>query len=153
MYNESEWLKLLFMLSDMQAWINQMEKDLLMQVPGFDKKKLFRPTYYISASSFAHIIERHYHKIVRHMGVGKFIIPVPDILYWLRLAAQQASLPIPGSLNFYRELDTQTQIGFDKNGNYTSVVTVITDARGCIKTAFPGHHKDRSALSWKKQSC
>ena len=146
MFNESEWLRLLFMLSDMQEWISRMEKDLLMKVPGNEKKKLFRSTYYITAPSFAHIIERHYHKIARHMETGKFIIPVSVILYWLRLAAQQASLPVPGSLNFYRELDTQTQIGFDKNGNDTSVITVITDPGGCIKTAFPGHYKDRSVI-------
>src|SRR3989337_3788407 len=102
-FEESDWLKLLVMLSDMQTWINEMEKDLFMKLPLGEKKKLFRKTYYINAQSFAHIIERHYHKIARHLGAGKFIVSVPDILYWLRSAADQPATPLARTNNFIRE--------------------------------------------------
>lgn len=36
-----------------------------MQVPMKDRRKLFRKTYYISVSTLAHILERHYYKILR----------------------------------------------------------------------------------------
>jgi len=145
-FDESEWLRLLFMLSDTQTWLNEMEKDLFMKLPLGEKKKLFRKTYYINAQSFAHIIERHYHKIARHIGAGKFIVSVPDILYWLRTAADQPATPLIGTVNFIRELNTGTEIGFDKSGNMTTIITVITDAAGSIKTAFHGYHKDRPAI-------
>jgi hypothetical protein len=146
LFNESEWIKLLFMLGDMQAMVSEIEKDLFSKVPADKKRKLFQPGYHITASSFAHIIERHYHKIPRHMGVGKFTIPVPDILDGLRNAAQQTAVPIPGSLNFYREFDTDSEIGFDRSGCTTKIMTVITSPGGCIKTAFPGDYKEHSAL-------
>lgn len=138
MFIESEWLKLLFLLSDTQSWIMEMEKDLFRTVPGVEKKKLFRKTYYLSASAFAHIIERHYHKIPRHMEAAKFIISVPDIMEAIRKVASQPALPVPGSLNVYRMLDTGEQIGFDRSGKDTSLITVISGPGGNILTAFPG---------------
>lgn len=134
------------MLGDMQALLSETERDLFDKIPAEKKRKLFQPSYYITASSFAHIIERHYHKIPRHMGVGKFTIPLPDILDWLRRASQQTPVPVPGSLNFYREFDTKNEIGFDRSGSTTNIITVITTPGGCIKTAFPGKYKEHSAL-------
>jgi len=70
LFNEAEWLRLLFLISDTVAWIQEMEKSLMYQLPGADKSKLFRKTYYLPACSPAHIPEKHYYKIARHPGCG-----------------------------------------------------------------------------------
>jgi hypothetical protein len=83
-FNEEAWLKLIFLLSDTQDWLNEMVSGAVMQVPMNNKKRLFRKTYYITISSLAHILERHYYKIPRHPDSGKFTIPIPEILSHLR---------------------------------------------------------------------
>ena len=140
MFNEQEWLKLLFLISDTQAWISDMEKGLLYQLPLPDKCKLYRKTYYLSASSLTHIMERHYYKISRHPGCSKFTIDVPTIVHWIKEAYHSEPSPIPGSLNFKRTIDTKTQIGFDKEGQQTTFITILTSPGGEIKTAFPGKY-------------
>jgi hypothetical protein len=137
-FNEAEWIKLLFLLSDIQAWIHEMEKDIFRQLPVTGKKRLFRKTYYISASSLAHIIERHYYKINRHPGTGKFTIPVASILYYIREAFHLPVRPHTCNTCLVRVMDTATTIGFDKNGIATTVISILTDSNGQIKTAFPG---------------
>lgn len=146
-FNESEWLKLLFLLSDMQQWMADTEKDLFMKVPGSDKKKFFRRTFYITASAFAHILERHYYKLQRHPETGKFTVPVPDILQAIRSAAHCTELSVPGCLSVYRESDTGQTIGYDRFGTSTTFLTVITDRGGCIKTAFPGLLKNNPVFT------
>lgn len=138
MFNESEWIRLLFLLADTQSWLNDMEKEILYQLPLQDKCKLLRKTYYLSATSLAHILERHYYKISRHPGCGKFTVDVPNIVQWIREAFSCEPSPIPGSLNFKRCMDTKSEIGFDNNGKATSFITVLNDPGGEIKTAFPG---------------
>ena len=138
LFNEAEWLRLLFLLSDTQAWISNMEKSLLYQLPLPDKCKLYRKTYFLSASSLTHIMERHYYKISRHPGCGKFTVDVPTIVHWIKEVYHCEPSPIIGSLNFKRSLDTGIIIGFDKNGQSTTFITVLTHPGGEIKTAFPG---------------
>ena len=137
-FNEPEWLKLLFLLSDTQSWIDEMEKEMIYMLPIDDKKKLFRKTYYITASSLAHILEKHYYKISRHPACGKFTIPVIEIMHWLRQAFSYPSARLPGTLNYIRIINTETNIGFDKFNNPTTIISIITDNGGQIKTAFPG---------------
>jgi hypothetical protein len=124
LFNEAEWLRLLFLISDTIAWIQEMEKNVLYQLPVADKSKLFRKTYYLPATSLAHLLEKHYYKIARHPGCGKFAIDQPQ--------------SISGSLNFKRCMDTGTVIGYNREGESTTFITVITDGGGTIKTAFPG---------------
>jgi hypothetical protein len=138
MFNESEWLKLLFLLSDTQVWLNELAKECFSQLPLNDKKKFFRKTYYLTSSTLAHILERHYYKIARYPDAGKFTIPVTDILYYLREAFHCPASNVLGSLNFQRVIDAGTVIGFDRYGKNTTLITVITDNGGQIKTAFPG---------------
>ena len=138
MFNEAQWLKLLFLLSDTQSWISNMEKDLLYQLPLQDKCKLYRKTYYLSATSLAHILERHYSKISRHPGCGKFTVDIPTIVHWIKEAFSAEPSAIEGSLNYKRCIDTGTQIGFDKDAQSTTYITVITEPGGAIRTAFPG---------------
>lgn len=137
-FNEDQWLKTLFLISDTEAWLNEVQKELIYRLPIEGKKKLHRKTFYLTASSLAHILERHYFKIQRHPNTGKFTIPVTDILSHIRDAFSQPTIPVSGSLNVQRVMDTHTTIGFDQSGQYTSVLTVISDTRGHIITAFPG---------------
>ena len=138
MFNEAEWMRLLFLISDTQAWIREMERDVLneVRVPG----RLLKNTYYLSASSLTHILERHYYKISRYPNCGKFTVDIPTIVHWIREAFPCEQSPIPGSLNFKRCMDTKVEIGFDKEGKATTFITVVTEPAGEIKTAFPGYY-------------
>jgi hypothetical protein len=138
MYQESQWIRILFLLSDTSAWLAAQQKDLFkqLQLPG--AKQLFRNNYYLSAPAFAHIVERHYHQMVRHPLAAKFTIPIPDILHWIKEAATQNVQLLPTTGNYYRSLNTQTNIGYDCNGAPATVITVITTPAGLIQTAFPG---------------
>ena len=75
-FNETEWLKMLFMISDMKGRMEQMERKIIDEVPIGEKRKLHKTTYHLSASTLAHIMERHYFKIQRHPDASKFTIPV-----------------------------------------------------------------------------
>lgn len=137
-FNESQFIKLIFLLSDTQTWLVELEKNSFSQLPLPEKKKLFKQTYYLSASALSHIIERHYYKINRHPEAGKFHIELFEILHYIREAKTSIAVPIPGSNNFQRMLQTQQPIGFDQNGQPVSFITIITDTAGNIITAFPG---------------
>lgn len=141
MYNEPEFIKLIFFLADAQSWLNNLCKDAFLQLPVSDKKKLAAKTYYLTATAMAHILEKHYYKINRHPGTGKFTIPVTAIVECIRNAAAVPALPQNGSLNLLRQYNAGEEIGFDKEGNCTSVISVITDAGGKIITAFPGAYE------------
>ena len=142
MFNETEWTKILFLLADTRGWLDELDKDLLLSLPLQGNCKLFRKTYYLSPASLAHILERHYFKISRHPGCGKFTIDIPTMVHWIREAFFCEAFAIPGSLNLKRSLDTLTLIGFDKDGTSTTYITVITKPGGEIKTAFPGKYFD-----------
>jgi hypothetical protein len=146
MFDESAWLRLLFLISDTREWMEEMEKDLFMQLPLAQKKKLFRKSYYLSASSLAHILERHYYKITRHPGAGKFTIPVTDIVHYLREAFHQPSVTMQGTSNSLRQWDTGIIIGTDKYGQPTSVISILTDSAGAVITAFPGLIRQEPAM-------
>jgi hypothetical protein len=138
MFNEQEWLKVLFLLNDTQAWIDGMAKELFTQLPVAEKKKFLRKNYYLSATVLAHILERHYHKIERYTEAGKFTIPVTDILDYLREAYSLPVKPVPGCANFQRLVHTNRVIGYDRHRKPVKTITILTDGGGNIVTAFPG---------------
>lgn len=138
MFNEPHFIKLIFTLADTQAWINELCKETYNSIPVLCKRKFMSKTYYLSITALAHIIERHYYKIPRHPGAGKFHIALPDILNYIKEAQQSPVTPVPGNNNFKRTLQTNELIGYDRDGLPTTSVTVITDAVGNIITAFPG---------------
>ena len=137
MFNEPEWLKLLFLLSDTQSWIDDMNKELFHQLP-ICKKKFINKQYYLTVQALAHIIERHYYKINRYPHASKFNIPVIEILQLIREAHSLLPMPAPGSNNFQRTLQAENNIGYDKSGQATNIVTILTDGGGKIITVFPG---------------
>ena len=137
-FNEDQWLKILFLLADTHEWINDMSRDIFMQLPITEKIQCFRKTYYLTAPAMAHIIQRHYFKINCHPQVGKFHIPVIEIVQLIRDAAQLPTTQVAGSSNFQRSMHTAEIIGYDKDGIPTKIITIITDTGGRIITAFPG---------------
>jgi hypothetical protein len=137
-FNEAEWLKMLFVISDTEQWLDDLSYRLFRCLPVPDKKKLFRRTYYLTAGALAHIIERHYYKIPRHPGAGKFTIPLADILHHLRGGSSLPVEPVSGSLHSKRVVEAPDTIGIDKDGLPTCLITILTDAGGQIITAFPG---------------
>lgn len=142
-FDENEWMRLIFLLSDTQHWVNELAMNACMMVPVKEKKKLFRKTFYLSITALAHILERHYYKIPRHPEKGKFTVSVTDMLSCIRDASTAVAVPVPGTLHFYRTQDTGKMTGINSDKLPTSLVTVITDAGGRIITAFPGSFKDK----------
>lgn len=138
MYSEPELIRLLFTLADTQQWLSELTTATLSQLPNLGKKKLQKQDYYLSISALTHILERHYHKIPRHPGAGKFCIPLTDILYHIRLAESSTPQPMPGRTGNYRIFESDNIIGHDQHGQHSKHITVITDAKGNILTAFPG---------------
>lgn len=140
-FNEDQWLRLPFLLSDTQRWVEELGGQLFARLPLADKRKLFRKTYYLSATACAHIMERHYYKLIRHPGAGKFTIPVAEILHWLREGGSLPAVPLSGSLNYIRVVETPEPVGTDINGLPTRQITILTDSGGNIVTAFPGRQE------------
>jgi hypothetical protein len=139
-FNEEAWIKLIFLLSDTQDWLNELANGALMQVPMKNRKRLLRKTYYLPLSSLAHILERHHYKIPRHPGTSKFTIPVPEILSYLRDISEEPGIPIAGSLDVKRTANVGKIVGFDRDQFPTTYITVLMDSGGRILTAFPGIH-------------
>jgi hypothetical protein len=139
-FNEEAWIKLIFLLSDTQDWLNEFANGALMQVPMKSRKRLLRKTYYLPLSSLAHILERHHYKIPRHPGTSKFTIPVPEILSFLRDISEGPGTQVAGSLDFRRTVNVGKIVGFDRDQLPTTYITVLTDSGRRILTAFPGIH-------------
>lgn len=137
-FNEEEWIRLIFLLSDTSAWLDSLIDSAFRQPPISGRKRLFRNTYYLSVGAMAHIIERHYHKIQRHPSTGKFTIPLMQLLEHVRDASSIIPCPVAGSDNQQRLLELKSMVGFDRNGHATSKLTILTDNAGNIITAFPG---------------
>lgn len=138
MFNETEFIKFIFLLADTQTWLNDMAKEAFSRIPVHGKKKFLRKTYYLSVTALAHILERHYYKINRYPQAGKFHISLTEILHLIREAYASPANPTPGCNNFQRSLQSEIIIGYDKTGQTTNTITILTDAGGKIITAFPG---------------
>lgn len=137
-FNEPELIRLLYTLADIQQWISDLSSAALSHVPHMGKKKLQKLEYYLSPAALVHILERHYYKIQRHPGAGKFCIAIESILQYIRQAKDCQQHNAPNHSGSYRILQTNETIGFDQYGHHTTCLTVFTDAKGNILTAFPG---------------
>ena len=135
-FSEPEWLKLLFLLSDTQEWLNDINSALFRQLP-ISKKRFISKDYYLTVTTLAHILERHYYKINRYPHAGKFNIPVTDILNYIREGYAIPPVAIHGN-NMQRIVEAPAPIGHDKDGRQTNIITILTDAGGKIITAYPG---------------
>ena len=138
MFNEPHYLKLIFLLADTQDWLKSLTNEVQHMLPAFNKRKLQKSNYNLNITAWAHILERHYYKIPRHPGKGKFHIPLEEILYYIKEAQQATTQTISGCSSIQRIVKAKNSIGFNKNGEPTAYVTIITDSVGNISTAFPG---------------
>ena len=127
-FNETEWMKMLFLIVDTQAWMDEIEKGIICMVPIENKKKLFKKSYRLTASALAHILERHYYKIPRHPEASKFTIPVHEILYCIREAGSIIPTAISGCWDFERIIDATGPVGFNINGEITDIFPLLVRA-------------------------
>mgnify|MGYP003575766991 CR=1 FL=1 len=137
-FNEAQWLQVLFLLADTATWLQQLQEGLLWQLPVKQHKKLLRKSWYLSVTVLAHILERHYYKLPRHPLAGKFTISIPEMVNAIKDAGQLAPEPIAGSTNLQRVWEAGYPLGYDPAGNTVTTLTVISSAAGEIITAFPG---------------
>ena len=137
-FDEQQWMKILFLISDTQEWLDQVQRQIICQVPFQNKRKIFQKTFYLPVTSLAHILEGHYYKIHRFPGNSKFTISISEIVSFIRDASEQLPDLISGTNNFQRKLKTDKTIGLNLQGEPTDIITIITDAAGRILTAFPG---------------
>lgn len=141
-FNEAQWIKLVMLLADTQQWLQELCTNAMQQPPVNHLHKLQRSTYKLGIAAMAHILERHYYKIPRHPGTGKFHIPLTSLLHYLREAGHCEVQPIAGSLYFRRILHCSEPLGFNQFGEPAFCLTVITNGAGNIITAFPGLPSD-----------
>ena len=137
-FNEEQWLRILFLISDTEKWLNNLQQTVIAQLPVAGKKNLFRKSFCLTASALAHILERHYHKVPRFPEKGKFVISVVEIISYIKDCYTQTEQPLAGTTYTYRNFDACKIIGFDRSGYNTSFLTVVSDNFGRIITAFPG---------------
>jgi hypothetical protein len=137
-FNEAQWLQVLFLLADTDVWLQQLQEGLIWQLPVKQHKKLLRKSWYLSVTVLAHILERHYYKLPRHPLAGKFTISIPEIVNAIKDAGQLPPEPIAGSSNLQRVWEAGYPLGYDPAGNTVTTLTVISSAAGEIITAFPG---------------
>src|ERR1700750_1518679 len=88
-FNEDDWLNTLFLISDTQAWLNDVHAGLIGILPVKNRKKILRKTHFLTPTTLAHILERHYYKIHRHPNAAKFTVSIPEIVGCIRDAAGQ----------------------------------------------------------------
>lgn len=61
-FNEEQWMHTLFLISDTQTWLDELQAELIYRLPVKNRKKLLCRSHYLTASALAHILERHYYK-------------------------------------------------------------------------------------------
>ena len=137
MNNEKELLKLIGLLSDVQKWVDRLSLDCVNNFHASGIKLMNNKKYRLSIISFAHILEKHYHKILRYPDSSKFNISIPEILDYLKTAEAMDIMPIKGGANCERRLELKEMIGFNKDGEDAFCLVVITDPGGNIITAYP----------------
>lgn len=130
-------MRMVMLLADTQSWLNEMCTQTIQHIHPSAGKLLTGKNYRLSICAFAHIIERHYYKTMRHPGTGKFTIPITAIIDHIKEAGLIEPEHIKGSANFRRTLQLTYQAGICKNGDPAFSITVITDATGAIITAYP----------------
>jgi len=143
-FNEKAWIKLMFLLTDMQDWLYLLATGAISQVPRKGRKSLLSKTYHFLLAFLAYILEKHYYKIPRYPEPSKFTIHVPELLCYLRDISDKPATPIPGSSYLLRTINVNKIIGFDIKQVPTTYITIVTDSNGWILTAFPGKKLNNS---------
>ncbi|MBC7934626.1 MAG: hypothetical protein H7Y86_04605 [Rhizobacter sp.] len=137
LYNEKELLRMLLLLSDTQCWLNELATQCVYNLHPPAIKLVQAKTYRLGITALAHIVERHYHKTLRHPGTGKFNIPLAAIIDYIKEAGTLEAIPVKGNINFRRCMQLPEAVGTGKSGEPAYRIVVITDPGGNIITAYP----------------
>ncbi|WP_198032228.1 RHS repeat-associated core domain-containing protein [Mesorhizobium sp. LNHC252B00] len=99
---------------------------------------LLNPSIKITAKGLKHTVDRHtINSISKYADKSKFSNG-EDVESLIDLATQQKATVQPNG-NFVRTLDVNRDIGVDRStGQPTSVMSVVTNPKGELVTAFPG---------------
>lgn len=100
------------------------------------KTRYFPSSYYLSAYGLSHILDRHYYKIDRYQAKAKFTVSVPEIVKIIRAGSSLPAEEITGKSE-RRILHVGRIIGVSATGMPCKNITIITDAYGNIRTAYP----------------
>ena len=128
---------MIFLLYDMEVWLKEQSAALLISISPRAGKLIKGSSYRLGLKGIAHILERHYHKTLRHPGTGKFTIPLTELLDLLKETSQSTPHSVNGTLQHRWVLVCDKVVGITNLGENSNTIVVITDRDGFIVTAFP----------------
>lgn len=135
-FNEDDFISVLNNTHRIRQQVDHLSKRLMWLIAEDMKTRYFPASYYLSAYGLSHILDRHYYKIDRYHDKAKFTIPVAEIVKFIRLGSSLPAEEITGKSE-RRILHVGRIIGVSATGMPCKNITIITDAYGNIRTAYP----------------
>ncbi|MBO9659080.1 MAG: hypothetical protein J7527_09670 [Chitinophagaceae bacterium] len=135
-FHEAEFIYHINNMFRMKKELDGLAKRVMWMVPGGKQTRYFPSSYYLSAFTLSHILDRHYHKVPRHPEKSKFTIPIPEIVKYIRMAFPQPTGPLIGHCR-ERILPTGLTIGWNEEQEPCQSIKVVSDLYGNIRTAYP----------------
>ena len=133
---EDDFISVLNNIHRLRQQIDLLSKKLMWLVAEDKSTRYFPSSYYLTAYGLAHILDRHYYKIDRYADKAKFTIPIFEIVKLIRQASVLQVETIPGKSE-RRVLNAGRIIGISATGTPCRRISIITDAYGYIRTAYP----------------
>lgn len=135
-FNEDDFISVLNNTHRIRQQVDQLSKRLMWLIAEDLKTRYFPASYYLSAYSLSHILDRHYYKFDRYHDKAKFTISVSEIVKYIRMGATVHAERIPGKSEC-RIINAGRVIGMSASGTPCRYISIITDAYGYIRTAYP----------------
>lgn len=135
-FNEDDFISVLNNMHRLRQQIDLLSKKLMWLVAENKSTRYFPSSYYLTAYGLAHILDRHYYKIDRYADKAKFTISVAEIVKLIRQASVLQVEEIAGKSE-RRVLYAGRIIGKSPTGQPCEHISIITDAYGYIRTAYP----------------
>ncbi|WP_276484773.1 hypothetical protein [Paraflavitalea pollutisoli] len=136
-FNERMYIDAVMSFAKIRNGLNDISRNLIYQLPSAAGPWTFPSGYHLTAYALEHILKRHYAPFDRSVATSKFTIPLLEITALLRQAYQEPAQPIVKVASYERTLDTGRIIGRDQQGQESSIIRVVIDRTGWIKTAYP----------------
>jgi len=144
--DEQELIKHLYVLNEIQRWIDGVSGDLLRAISIPRKRESNEDNIYLTVAGLCDILTVHYHKIQKQNRIPRFTIPVVDILIFLQEAAAEPVSTLAVTGHFQTLVNTGKMIGYDRNNFPTCFFTIISEVSGRIITAYPGFCENEEDL-------
>ncbi len=135
-FNEDDFISALNNVHRTRKELDNLARKLLWMIPGDKRMRYFPCSYYLTAYSLSHILDRHYHKINRYPNKPKFTIPVPEIVELIRMGSEQQT-EIIAEHGYRRTLYIGRSIGLSSNKQPCYSIVILTDWSGYIRSAYP----------------